>query len=323
MSVRRSWIGLVSALVLAACDPASPSPDAGPSLDASGLDALGRDAPALDAPALDAPSLDASGLDAPPSAMGTSLRFFGHGRDAVDRVVIPIDGPARRADVGEGDLTIELFVRMRPGDNPATGCRPANDGWIEGHTLLDRDVYGSGDAGDFGLSIFSGVVAFGLARGDAGIGLCSAARIDDDRWHHVAVTRDGTTGEVVLWIDGSRDAATTGPTGDLRYRDGRTSDWPFDPTLVLGAEKHDAGDAYPSFSGWLDELRLSTSVRYRAPFTPPTTPFTPDADAAALYHLDEGVGLDVRDATGGGSDGTLRVGGDPAGPAWSADQPFG
>ena len=31
---------------------------------------------------------------------------------------------------------------------------------------------------------------------------------------------------------------------------------PFGPYLVLGAEKHDAGPSYPSFFGFLDELRI-------------------------------------------------------------------
>ena len=35
-----------------------------------------------------------------------------------------------------------------------------------------------------------------------------------------------------------------------------------DPFLVIGAEKHDAGSLYPSYRGWIDEVRLSTVRRY-------------------------------------------------------------
>jgi hypothetical protein len=221
-----------------------------------------------------------------------------------------------------GDLTIELFVRMRRGDNATTGCRPENDGWIRGHVAVDRDVFGGGDRGDYGLSIFDGVVAFGLASGDIGIGLCSRSRLDDDRWHHVAVTRDAASGRVVLFVGGVREAEAVGPPGDISYRDDRASSYPYDPTLVLGAEKHDAGEAYPSYAGWIDELRLSRRVRYTDDFTPPSAAFEADADTAALYHFDEGAGLVLGDASGGGSVGMLRVGGEPAGPAWSSESAF-
>jgi hypothetical protein len=94
---------------------------------------------------------------------------------------------------------------------------------------------------------------------------------------------------------------------------------------VIGAEKHDAGPEYPSFRGWIDEVRISRIIRYRGAFTPPTAPFTPDPDTVALYHFNEGAGVTVRDssgAPGGPSDGALRVGGSPAGPAWSEDTPW-
>jgi hypothetical protein len=56
-----------------------------------------------------------------------------------------------------------------------------------------------------------------------------------------------------------------------------------DPFIVLGAEEHDAGAQFPSFSGWLDERRFSTALRYGgAGFTPPSAPFAADASTAAL-----------------------------------------
>lgn len=326
---------LTSVLALAGCGTTTVGEDVSSGLDAgeadalvhdasdlSELDAAHHDASNVDGAIPDASRLDAAVVDATGSRLGFSLRFFGYGRDAVDRVVFPLDAPARPIDVGESDFTLEFFARMRPGDNATTGCRAENDGWIRGHALLDRDVYGAGDLGDFGLSIFEGRVAFGISRGEMGAGLCGTRRIDDDRWHHVAVTRDGRSGEVVLFVDGVRDASARGPAGDVRYRDGRTTSWPFDPTLVLGAEKHDAGEDYPSFRGWLDELRLSTVIRYREPFVPPSAPFVPDGETAGLYHFDEGEGAMARDASGGGSDGVLRVGGSGPGPMWSRETPF-
>jgi hypothetical protein len=100
-----------------------------------------------------------------------------------------------------------------------------------------------------------------------------------------------------------------------------------DPFLVIGAEKHDAGAQYPSYSGFIDEVRLSSALRYPTSgnFAPPTQPFTPDASTVALYHFDEGQGdliADSSGAAGGPSTGVRNFGGSPAGPEWVADTPF-
>ena len=42
-----------------------------------------------------------------------SLRFYGTGRDGVDRVMIPLDAPPRPVDVG-GDFTIEFWLKAIP-----------------------------------------------------------------------------------------------------------------------------------------------------------------------------------------------------------------
>jgi len=91
---------------------------------------------------------------------------------------------------------------------------------------------------------------------------------------------------------------------------------------VIGAEKHDFAPQYPSYSGWIDELRVSNSIRYSTTFTPPTLPFTTDANTVGLYHFDEGTGNAVGDSSGTGSNGTRSFGGSPAGPLWSTETPF-
>jgi hypothetical protein len=261
----------------------------------------------------------------PPGAPGSSVRFYGSGRDAIDRITIRIDGPARPADVGATDFTIEFWLRAEADANTGSATCNANDGWITGNVVFDRDIYFAGDYGDFGIALNSGAVAFGLSVGSNGATLCGSRVVTDSQWHHVAVTRR-TTGAMALFVDGQPDGSTTGASGDASYRDGRAVGGnPWDPYIVLGAEKHDAGAAYPSFNGWMDELRISNTVRYTAAFSPPAAPFTPDDNTMALYHFDEGTGTtitDVAGATGGPSNGELRVGGSPAGPVWSGERPF-
>ncbi len=264
------------------------------------------------------------------TANASSLRFYGSGVDAptLDRVVIPLDEPARPADVGATDFTVEFWMKANPGDNGSVEiCQGFADDWIYGNIVLDRDVFGAGDWGDWGISLLDGRIAFGAYEilDDFGASVCGTTDVADGAWHHVAVTRRFSDGRMELFVDGVREDSVIGPDGDISYRDGRMANYPWEPYLVIGAEKHDAGAEFPSYNGWVDELRLSTTLRYTSDFTPPRGPFAPDVDTAALYHFDEGMGDVVGDssgAAGGPSDGERRVGGSPAGPVWSLDTPF-
>lgn len=255
---------------------------------------------------------------------GTSLRFYGNGVAApgLDRVRIPIDGPERPADIGATDFTIEFWLRAAPGANGSPACQPGNDTWVNGNIIVDRDIFNAGDYGDYGISLYGGQIAFGVNNGSSGSTLCGATNVANNQWRHIAVVRVRDTGLMQIYVDGALDGSVTGPTGDVSYRNGRPTNRPNDPYIVIGAEKHDYGAAYPSFRGWVDELRLSTVRRYNGSFTRPTGPFTPDANTAALYHFDEGSGDVVGDSSGGGSHGTRYFGGSPAGPVWSAETPF-
>lgn len=274
--------------------------------------------------------------EAPAQGSGaSSLRFYGFGAGDVDRVKIRIDDPGDAkpgppADVGATDVTIEWWLRAEPASNPTdvVTCG-ANINWIYGNIVLDRDRYNQGRK--FGISLAGGRVVFGVSGDGTGdVTICGTTDLRDGEWHHVAVQRRRSDGRLELFVDGSRQANADGPDGDISYPDdGVPGDYcagpctNSDPFLVLGAEKHDAGPEYPAFNGWIDELRLSTTLRYAGDFRPPQKPFTPDPDTAALYHLDEGAGDLIGDAMGA-SPGERRYGGSPTpGPAWSSESPFG
>jgi hypothetical protein len=268
---------------------------------------------------------------APAAAEPHSLRYFGNGTGDIDRVKIRVDVPGasdeppRPADVGRTNFTIEFWIRTTAGNTAgAVTCGPNID-WIYGNIVVDRDRYGQGRK--FGLSLAGGSVVFGVTNG-AGSSrtICGSTDLRDGEWHHVAVQRRRSDGRLWLWVDGRLEARRDGPGGDLSYPDdgvpgdqcGGPCTWS-DPFLVIGAEKHDAGSAYPSYHGWLDELRLSTTLRYLGSFSPRAR-FRVDPDTAALYHFDEGQGTTIHDAANG-ADGVRRVGGDPRGPRWSAASP--
>lgn len=261
------------------------------------------------------------------AAQGFSLRFYGHGQGDIDRVKVKIDAPSVPADVSRS-FTLEFWIKASLAENTTPACVPGGSNWIFGNVIIDRDVYGDGDYGDYGVSLANGRIAFGVSRGTEATTICGSRPVADDQWHHVALTRNARTGALAIFVDGSLDASGLGPRGSIGYRNRRPTTYPnSDPYLVFGAEKHDAGPAYPSFSGYLDEVRISRVVRYLANFTPPNLPFVPDRRTAALYHFDEGpagpcVGTVVDSARRGRSVGQCLYGGTaPSGPEYSADVP--
>jgi glucose/arabinose dehydrogenase len=277
-------------------------------------------------------------LAAPAAHAGHSLRFGGTGTGDVDRVKIRIDDPATstagpKLDVGANDFTIELWVKGALVDNaaPAITCG-ANTAWVNGNIVLDRDRYNQDRK--FGLSFGNGRAVFGISG--AGTGdrtICGTINVLDGQWHHVAVQRRRSDGYLWLFVDGTLEAQIDGPDGDVSYPDnGVPGDFcggpctNSDPFLVIGAEKHDAGPAFPSFNGYVDELRVSTTLRYpNASFSRPRAPFVPDTATVALYHFDEGLGgtlYDVLPQATGASDGQIRRASPTAFPQWSTDTPF-
>lgn len=267
----------------------------------------------------------------PPASRTGSIRFFGTGTDGIDRIVLPIDDPGdpidgpRAADIGDSDITIEFFLKGEAADNDARDrtCG-SNENWIYGNILIDRDRWS--DNRKFGVSVVGGRLIVGLSAEErVGVTVCSTSTVVDGEWHHVAIQRRRADGLIQLWVDGRLEAEVDGPDGSLSYPDDAEPAQPNDPFLVLGAEKHDVGPSYPSFAGFLDELRFSDVRRYDAPFPVPTDPFEPDDATRLLLHFDDGDGTTATDSSGhpdGPTDGRLLVGGPDDGPHWSDETPF-
>jgi len=258
--------------------------------------------------------------------IGFSLRFYGNGGNDIDRVKILVEN--RSINVG-GDFTIEFWMKAYISENNSPSCSSGSgDLWIYGNIIFDRDIFGNGDYGDYGISLSGGKIAFGVNRLGNSFTLCGNKDVADGSWHHIAVTRRESDGRMRIYVDGQLDVEGFGPPGNIDYRNGRTTDYPNDIYLVIGAEKHDYNrNLYPSYSGWIDEIRISSIIRYESPFNPPNTPFSLDEQVVALYHLDEGppgpcTGI-VIDATNS-NNGFCSYGSvdRPAGPIYSIEDPF-
>jgi hypothetical protein len=98
-------------------------------------------------------------------------------------------------------------------------------------------------------------------------------------WYHIAVVYSG--GTATVYVNGAPGASATN-VGTISQG----------PWLRLGGLS-----GVPFFNGRLDEIRISNVIRYSQTFTPPAAPFVVDANTLALYHLDEGSGQSIGDAS--------------------------
>ena len=260
------------------------------------------------------------------SSQRHSLRFYGYRSNAENRVRIELDNPANPPiDVGAGSFTVEFWVLCSSSDVTVT----TNDVRYT-HIIVDHDVWGEPEGWCIGLRSVSSQarVCFGSAD-DSWITITGGTNVGDSAWHHVAVTRNQSTGAVTIWVDGASDATRTYPTSDWSYPDAlRPSSGANNQYLVLGGEKHGTENFADSeaFTGYLDELRVSDNVRYTTSFSRPALPFTPDANTVGLFSFDRGTGTVARDSSQQSESviehGELLVGGSPSSPAWATDSPF-
>jgi hypothetical protein len=94
--------------------------------------------------------------------------------------------------------------------------------------------------------------------------------LTDDTWHHIAIVRSGSTGNV--YVDGNLQITRTIGTDDYSSH-----------TVLLG---NNVFDSSGYLSGYIDEYRDSNIVRYSSNFTPPTSAFTVDDNTYSLLHFD-------------------------------------
>lgn len=237
-----------------------------------------------------------------------------------------INGPDASApcDVGAGSFTIEFWVRgslAQNNTNHAGGdVETANFNWIEGNVVFDRDIYDGSEA-DFGISLAGGFVRFGTGRGHPVTGqentIEGNRQILDGLWHHVACVRDFTTGVKRIYVDGMLDfqSSVDASKGNLSFPNagvpGQVTPW--GPYIVLGAEKHDAGPAYPSFNGYLDEVRVWNTARTQTEILENHDRIVNSGTAAltGYWRFEETGGTVINDSSGAGSPAGVLIAGTP------------
>jgi lysophospholipase L1-like esterase len=115
--------------------------------------------------------------------------------------------------------------------------------WYNGMGIVDGEMVGN--AADWGCSVLNGKFAVGIGNPDTTF--YSTENINDGNWHHLAATRNSSSGEVKIYVDGLLNFTGTGATGP------RTAP----NELRIGASHSPA----PVFlRGNLDDLRLYDDV---------------------------------------------------------------
>ena len=88
----------------------------------------------------------------------------------------------------------------------------------------------------------------------------SASTISTGTWHHIALTKQGTT--QTIWVDGTSVATTTSSTTPNIY------------DYYFGDRMSGAGSGQYPMTGYLQDLRITRGLaRYTTSFTPPTSEF--------------------------------------------------
>ena len=179
-------------------------------------------------------------------------------------------------------LTAEAWIKTTAtsGDGDIVGSYAGGNGWF---LLLDAN---------------DSLLLFDVWVGNSQIFRVStsSSAINDGAWHQVAATYDGSTAH--LWVDGvSVDTASASATITSSGN-----------PIIIGANYDLA--SYVNMT--VDEVRISNNIRYTSAYTPATS-FTSDGNTVALWHLNDGSGTSVSDASGNGHTGTLE--GSPT-PTW-------
>jgi hypothetical protein len=183
------------------------------------------------------------------------------------------DDPTFDADLE--DLTLEAWVN--PADNVG-----------ERMILNKEDVYE--------IAIVDGIFKTAIMTVDkswAWIDSSEEANVPANAWTHVAITYDRE--KTSLYVHGKLLAENDEWKGKLK-------DSP--DTFKVGRRTR-GGDTHSIYSGLIDEVRISSVVRYTGDFDVPTQYFRPDDDTVALYHFDEAHETVVEDASPNGNHGNL------------------
>jgi len=160
------------------------------------------------------------------------------------------------------------------------------EAWVKLPTRFggSRGIVAKTQLSEYGLYMNGGVPQFDVHLNGNYVNAVSDTKLSPEKWTHVAGVFDGQ--QVRIYLNGTVAGTAAG-------RGTRTLN---DLPLYLGADPDGSGNATRSFGGQVDEVRLSSSVRYTDDFEP-SRRFEPDDSTVLLFHLDQSVGPYVIDVS--------------------------
>jgi cysteine-rich repeat protein len=197
--------------------------------------------------------------------------------------VSPRSQPANLATTLTGDATVELWIR-RDGNGP--GSSPVWDVWLDAWVNAADGSYQGVQVGTSKSS--HSVNGVSMVAGSLEV-MIGGARFDFAQpvngWTHVAAVRQGSTCRA--FAQGALlGSAACSPAVPILPKQ----------TMTLGWQ--DGKQGVFESKGGIDEVRISNTARYQGNFLPARR-FEPDASTLALWHLDEGQGLQSGNAASG------------------------
>lgn len=183
-------------------------------------------------------ALDGDPNDAIDGADGLALGGIQYEAGCVGQAAVfdGVDDVIQLPALTNDDFTVTLWVKttaVAPGD--------LNDLWFSGLGIVDAEVCGNPDGGDWGVALLAGGhVATGAGKTDV--------QINDGVWHALAFTRRRATDAYAIYVDGVLEETTAGPNSGITYTD--------IPWIGLGNNPCDASRDELWFQGSIDEVRF-------------------------------------------------------------------
>lgn len=247
-----------------------------------------------------------------PSGQAVGSLDFPGGASTSSSGAVRILRNGRTVDVGAAgtNFTVEMWLDA-DAQNTQSISEGASYNLTNSNIALDSD---SNSTRGFIIGLSDGTVCFGVSTAGGSRTICGTTDIRGAGPRHVAAQRNGSTGQVELFVNGTREDSSAGPTGAVNYQSGGSGT---DAYHVLAKEKLNATFG---FNGRISMMRFSTSLRYSGTtYTVPIAPLTDDANTVGLYFFDENTGTTLGDSSGDGNNGELI--GSPA-PTWLTSDPF-
>jgi hypothetical protein len=191
------------------------------------------------------------------------------------------DGTGDYLSLGANSVTNDLALTSTTWTVEYWARITSHMGAFQATVAIWNDVNGVGNVYYFSTNIYNGTNKMGFqynygTNSDSGA-LAFGSVLSTGVWQHHAFVRNGNT--LTAYLDGVSQGThdMTGRTIDITgYNNSGANSVP----VTIGGMSTGSG----SFNGYLDEVRISTTARYTAAFTPSTIPFTNDANTVLLIH---------------------------------------